>query len=116
MSENILEPTSVGPISPKEAQERHLGSEIPGEVYAVFNRILSERFAHSITIKQKEVVQKVIDEMRIGEQDVTAQYIFDHHWLDIGPAYEKLGWLVMYYKPGYNESWEAYWIFSVSES
>ena len=110
MSVDFIEPVPASAISPSEAEKRHLGFTIPGEVYMVFNKILSYRFSSSIRIKRKEVIEKIIEEMG---RDVTAEYIFRQHWLDIEQSYRDNGWLVERYFPIDDKLFDAYWIFSV---
>ncbi|MDG1949717.1 MAG: hypothetical protein P8J32_02740 [bacterium] len=43
---------------------------------------------------------------------MTRRKVFDEKRLDIEPAFEKDGWKVVYDKPGYNESGNAYFVFS----
>ena len=48
----------------------------------------------------------------IVQKGLKRQDIFDNHWLDVEDLYRKNGWKVDYDKPGYNESYNAYFVFS----
>lgn len=98
---------TVKPFSPDEAKAAHVHS-IPNEVIDTVNRLLGERFYntnHSVTIYQDEVVEAVVA-LGLSKAD-----LFDKHWLDFEPVYEKQGWSVTYDKPGFNESYPASWVF-----
>ena len=89
-----------GPISPKQAQS---GAAIPEVVFDVLNALLSKG---ATVITQKEVVRLLV------AKGVSRHKIFEEHYLDFEGAYRKKGWEVYYDKPGYNETYDAYWRFS----
>jgi hypothetical protein len=37
--------------------------------------------------------------------------MFNKHWFDIEDIYRKAGWAVEFDKPGYNESYESFFVF-----
>jgi hypothetical protein len=45
------------------------------------------------------------------DKTVSRNDFFDKHWLDFESIFRKAGWKVKYTKPGYNESFPAYWTF-----
>ena len=52
---------------------------------------------------------------RVKGEEPTAkarQELFDNHYLDIEPAYRNAGWKVEFDKPGYNETYDSYFVFS----
>lgn len=94
----------VKPISPDEALK---GKQIPEVVFEVVNSLLSEKFnGASVTIKENEIIKILVD------QGLNKQEIYDRHWLDIKESYRQVGWKVEYDKPGYNETYDAYFRFS----
>lgn len=96
------------PITPKEAKKGH-SEAIPPEVYDAFNDLLRKYGSQkTITIKQNEVMDSILKRL----PTVKRQEVFDNNWLDIESAYIQNGWDVHYDKPGYNESYEAFWEFS----
>lgn len=100
------------PITPREARAAARDS-IPLEVFEAFNELLAEHGANApITIRQEEVVDRIIEKMNRGVAvKVTRAMIFDRHWLDIEDTYRDAGWSVEYDKPAYCEDYEAYWTF-----
>lgn len=97
----------AGPISPAEALRSNAGN-IPEFVFTVFNQFLVTRLGPdhpSVTITQDEVLKK------LEETGRTRAEIIGMGWLDVEPLYEKAGWIVKYDKPGYNETYEPYWMF-----
>lgn len=96
------------PIRPDEAAA-HKKETIPSVVIEVFNDLICENYRNGyVTILQNEVVKRLVD----AGLDRTC--IFDRGWLDIEGMFRAAGWQVMYDKPGYNESYEAKWVFQKS--
>lgn len=82
---------------------------IPPELYDTVNEFIKQRSSDNpITITQKEVMEALLARM----PHVTRQHVWDHRWLDFESAYKKAGWKVVYDKPGYGETYEAFWEFS----
>jgi hypothetical protein len=90
------------PITPDEAEVRE---DVPGEVFDAFNELIRE--GHG-TVKQVDVVTRILFKM----PHVERHEIFNRGWLNVEGAYRKAGWTVQYDKPGYNESYEAYFTFT----
>ena len=100
---------TVQPITPVEAKQQQEGS-IPDQVFIAFNEILKKKFnGHSVTIRQDELVKLIMEQDGVS---FSRNDLFNNHWLDIEEIYRKAGWKVEYDKPGYNESYEAYWVFT----
>lgn len=97
----------TGPISPKEAADKK-AKNIPDRVFDVFNELITKKLNGRIsTVLQSEAVEAIMVRM-----DVVRDEVFDSHWLDIEDAYRKKGWTVQYDKPGYNDNYNAHWIFT----
>lgn len=109
MSERL--PQALGrPLSPTEMNEFRQETVIPPEVYEVFNEMIVERLRHgSASFKLKEVTE------RLAARGIDRQEMFDKGMLDVEPAYIEVGWKVEYDQPGYNETYDAYYIFSESK-
>lgn len=60
----------------------------------------------SATILQEDVVAGILK-----NNPDSRDRILDEGWLDFEDAYRKLGWSVKYDKPGYCESYSAFWVF-----
>lgn len=97
---------AVKPIRPNEAIGKKLES-MPDAVIEAFNELISEHFDNGeARFKKNEVVTRIVS------KGVEKKAIFANHWLDVEEIYEKAGWDVEYDKPGYNETYEAEFIFS----
>lgn len=99
----------IKPITPDEAYEQRLKSVHPG-IIDVVNTILKREFvSHNsvIIIRQDDIIQAFL-----ATHSSTRQEIFDNKWLDFESIYKDAGWHVLYDKPGYNESYSAYFKFS----
>ncbi len=91
------------PITPKEAV--NLGNDFPYEVIEAFNELIVEGRG---TVRQSAVVDRIMAKM----PDIRRETIFKKGWLNIEGVYTKAGWTVEYDKPGYNEFYEAHWMFT----
>jgi hypothetical protein len=102
--------SNVKPISPKEVIG-HKQKIIPDEVILQFNDIIAEKFNNGRSyFKQNEIVERICKAMEV-ERDV----VFKKHYLDVEGIYEKVGWKVEYDKPGFNETYEANFTFTVKK-
>lgn len=97
-------------LSPQEALERKRET-IPNEVIEVVNQLLTERVNQSgnAMLLQRDIVQALV------EKGFTSSEIFSRHWLDFEDNYRRSGWEVVYDKPGYNESYEPSFNFSIPD-
>lgn len=98
---------NVKPITPDEVVEHKL-REIPDQVVECWNRMIASKSngSNTITIMQDDIVSALV-----AATGVKRQAVFDLGWLDIEDLYRNAGWKVSYDKPGYNESYEAYFEF-----
>ena len=95
-------------FTPQEAASQH-AANVPDFVIAAVNKLLAAKFTGrgSVTLLQKDIVAEIT-----GSRDISSNALYDNHWLDFEPAFEKSGWKVVYDKPGYNESYEANFTFT----
>lgn len=94
-----------GPIDPNDMLLAH---HIPEEVFEVFNKLIVANWDGKFaTVVQKDVVDLVVAQLGIPRDQ-----IFNKCFLDIEDHYRKAGWKVYYDKPGYNEDYEASFLFS----
>lgn len=107
------------PISPDEISEAK-GASIPPFVFDAFNELIALKFdCGSATIKQDDVINKIITVMAArngvqGDPDATRAYrdtIFQSGWLNVEDVYRAVGWSVEYDRPGYNEIYSAFFVF-----
>ena len=97
----------VKPITPKEVTEKRQTS-IPDAVFEVFNDLIVKYWnGHSATIKQDEAAKLISKKLKCSEEK-----LYDNHWMDVEPVYRKAGWGVGYDKPSFNETYEAYYVFT----
>lgn len=96
-------------FTPQEAKDTK-EKAIPNFVLEAFNQLLSEKYDdYAITITQDEAITRIL--ALSCNENLTRQEIFDRKWLDIEDIYRANGWSVEYDKPGYNESYTAFFKF-----
>lgn len=100
-------PKMVRPIKPDDiAIQKQL--TIPPVIFETVNALIVENWrGKSATVLQKSIVERI----KASDPGVAA-VMFNRGWLDIEDAYRAEGWTVQYDKPGYNESYEAFFVFS----
>ena len=78
----------------------------PEAVFEAFNELIAAGFyGNEVTVKQEDVVKRMV------EKGLKVKDIYANHWLDVEEVYRAAGWVVEYDKPGYNESYAAYFVF-----
>lgn len=100
-------------FTPEDARANSKG--IPDFVYDIFNELLTKRWNNGkpIVISQDEVVTSIIGRYNeLYDTELNRQAIFHYHWLDVESEYIKAGWDVEFDKPGYNESYKAFYTFT----
>jgi hypothetical protein len=104
----------IKPISPNEVVSQKAKAVIPDYVFEAFNFLISKNFRNgSATVKQNEVVDRIVSrEYDIHDntppsRQITREYLFDNHLLDVEDVYREAGWVVEYDKPAYCETYEA---------
>ena len=86
---------------------------LPDFVIEAINGLVLARFHNGqARFTQNEAVQAIVSNMPlVALYDVLRRMIFDNVYLNFEAVYRKQGWNVYYDSPGYNESYEAYFIF-----
>jgi len=100
------------PIKPGEVSA--LKKEmLPGYVMEAFNQCIAVGYdGHSAKVYQGEVVARILTLAGLaGDNDLTRDDVYERGYLDVEPIYRAEGWDVHYNKPGYNESYEASFLF-----
>lgn len=96
----------IRPINVDEI-ERLKDDVIPDEVILTFNELIVKNFHNgSAKFSLNAVVQSA------KAKGINKQEAFDHHWFDVEPMFRAVGWQVKFDNPGYNESYEAYFVFT----
>ena len=107
MPKTSIEPNTIKPISPEEADEQKILA-IPDFVIAAFNTCIIKNLKNGkATVKQDDVVAEIQKHKNIDKH-----IIFENQWLDVEDLYRAEGWRVLYDKPGFNEGYSAYFVFS----
>ena len=94
-----------GPINPEEigAAKR---AQFPSAVFDAFNAEIAAKFSGgSARVLQKDVVA------RLEAAGMDRREVFDKGYLNVEEAYRAEGWKVEYDKPGFNEFYDAFFIF-----
>lgn len=95
------------PITPAEILA-DLPNIIPSFVFEAVNNLLKKKFRGGpVTIKQ----DAIMDEIAKLQSTYTRQEIYDNKWMDFESVYADYGWIVKYDKPGFRETYDAYFEF-----
>lgn len=96
-------------ITKEEVVEAVKNRDFPDFVIQAFNEcIVESKIRRSSKVYQKDVVEKIRSlNKNIKDDDI----IFENNWLDVEEFYKKSGWDVSFYRHGYNETGEDYFIF-----
>ncbi len=98
---------NVSPLKPEDVAAARKAA-MPDVIIMVFNTLITESFnGYNAIIKQDDVVRTLV------ERGLEKAEIYNRGWLDVEPIFEAAGWKVMYDKPAYYESYDAYFKFSV---
>lgn len=99
---------TVKPIKPSEVTKVK-ASAIPPKVIEAFNELIAENWdGSSARVTQDEAVKRIMKKLKLKKREI----VFDKSYLDVEPVFEEAGWSVKFDKPGYCESYEAYYVFS----
>lgn len=103
----------IKPITPSEARTKALGN-IPDFVIEAFNNKISQNLDSQgiARVLQNQVICEIMYCASEHNINVTRDEIFEKRWLNVEKLFSDNGWKVKYDKPGYNESFEAYFDFS----
>lgn len=98
----------VKPLSPSEVLEVRT-KLFPDFVLETWNTAIAKNWSgRSSRIEQPDIINLLL---AAAPNTASRSDVFDNHWLDIEDVYRAEGWLVEYDKPGYNESYNAYFVF-----
>jgi hypothetical protein len=105
----------INPIKPSEVVERKLAA-IPNEMIQAINDCIVKYWdGHEATFKQDELIEHYFE--ITGEPNVAGnrEKLFDNHYLNFEPIFEKEGWNVKYDRPAFNESYPSTFTFKVKK-
>ena len=111
--------SNIQPFSPAEARKAKVFF-LPKELIQAVNELLAERYKDNgdirITLKDVKARCRKI----LGIDDMFSSDDPMNDWpssvWDFESAYESGGWKVSYDKPGYNESYDGFYIFKKGKS
>lgn len=96
----------VKPITPAEAAR---GTAKPDFVIQAFNEMIASKMSGGqARFTQYEVMDRICS---LSGLTMTTSDILHSGWLDVEPLFREAGWSVEYDKPGYCESYKAFFIF-----
>lgn len=96
---------TVTPITPDEAFKN---KTYPDEVIKCWNDMITEKLrGKSAVILQKDISYALCEVM-----NATSTALHNSGWLDIEDLYRSYGWKVVYDKPAYNETYDAFFEFT----
>lgn len=96
------------PIDPERVNQLK-AARIPDEVIEIFNDLIVENWNGSYAIvMQDEAVCRICAALEIDRATV-----FKLKYLDVEITFQAAGWTVKYDRSGYNESFNAYFQFSI---
>jgi hypothetical protein len=100
----------TGPMKPSDVRAMKTAT-IPEGVFAVFNRLIAASWdGHEARVSQKVAASEVSAALNIPRSEV-----YERHYLDVEESYRALGWNVEYDKPGYNETYDATFHFTLGK-
>ena len=101
-------------ITPQQAKSTRINA-VPTAVIEAFNELIVESLSgNSSTVKQKDAVDRIKSKLnQVLGNEYTTQQICDRGWLNVEDIYRLAGWRVTYDKPGYNETYDATFEFTV---
>lgn len=96
----------IKPITPNEIVQ-HKFENLPDSVIEVFNLLIAQSWDGTKAIVEQRSAANLIAK----KLDITQAQVYEKKLLDVEEVYRKAGWVVMYDKPAYCESYEATFTF-----
>ena len=93
-------------IKPSEVAKQK-SKFIPETVFSVVNDLIAKNYTSGrAQITQDEIIADIC-----ALENCDRSFVFEKGWLNFEEVYEAEGWKVEYDKPGYNETYGAYFVF-----
>lgn len=99
------------PITPDQAKKEKSDLVPEYVIEAVNNLIIKNLSPSSFIIRQNDLISEILK----IKPNITKKYLYENNFLDIEPIFGKYGWDVKYDKPGYSESYEAFFKFTIKK-
>jgi len=100
---------AITPNEVLENRERYIHPDI----IKVVNEILSQRFIRNSVCKI--TVKEIWEKFHILNPEFDKKLLFKEKHMDFEDVYRKSGWVVQYDGPAYNETYDAFFKFSLNE-
>lgn len=96
-------------FTPQEAMDLK-NNMLPAYVFDAFNEMIAKNLTtgHRAQFKQKDVISLIVGK---SNGDVDRDGVFSRRMLDVNSHYRQAGWKIDHDQPGYNESYDAFFIF-----
>ena len=104
----------IKPWSPAEVAAKARDS-LPDFVIAAVNQLLAENYRNGRADLTVDTVARAIHRLDPAPGDYGISYrsyLNDKGWLDFEPAFRAVGWVVIFDKPGLDESYDSFWRFT----
>lgn len=96
---------NVSPIKPEDCHFIEENTEIPDQVFEIFNELIKQNLErdNTATVTLKEVEAKM---ETLFEKD------FNRKWLNVEPFYKNNGWNVTFHGPGFGDDfYPSFYVF-----
>lgn len=97
----------IKPITPDEV--KHI---IPDFIIEAVNKLIKEKWNGSEAIIEQNEIMDIVSSDSEWDDRPSRMTVYNNKWLDIEDIYRDAGWNVEYDKPGYCETYNAYFKFT----
>jgi hypothetical protein len=99
----------VKPIKPNEVVSIKLDN-IPDELIEAINELIVKKWDGYSAVVLQEDIEKLFLKKYPNVKEAKKK-MYEEHWMDFEDIFRKEGWSVKFDKPGYDESYDAYFEF-----
>jgi hypothetical protein len=101
----------VEPIRPEDVAATKKAI-LPPEVITCWNNMIALKYSDGeARIELRDIIASITKAM-----NTTSKRVLDEDWLEVEDIYRAAGWKVVYDRPGYDENYEPFFIFSKRKS
>ena len=94
----------VQPLKPSQVEKKK-HETLPDAVIEAFNEMIASQWdGRRSSFKLKQV--RALIQSKLGDKKL------EDSWLDVEPIYEKAGWKVKFDSPGWDESYDSFYVFT----
>lgn len=101
------------PITPEQVISAH-AETIPADIIEATNEMIARHWNGSYSsFTQDDLMNLILSKRGMESNNMEERRkIYENHHLDIEDIYRNSGWVVVYDKPGYDETYKAFFKFS----